>query len=125
MTSDSSHFETLIKLVLPEEIFEYFKITNILIKQEDIHVYLDELANHPVGYENDRLTSKGFHSAITIQDFPIRDKPLYLHIRRRRWTVESSGEIISREWHTVSEGTRLTKGFATFLKGLFGQLPDK
>jgi aspartyl/asparaginyl-tRNA synthetase len=122
----SPYFDTLIKLVLPEEIFNYFKIIEIVQSpQGEVHVHLDELDNKPPGYEQEKLISKGFHTPITIQDFPLRDKPLYLHIRRRRWTVESTGNIISREWQTVAEGTRLTKGFATFLKGLFRQLPDK
>lgn len=31
------------------------------------------------------LLSKGFLLGITIQDFPIRDKRVFLHIKRRRW----------------------------------------
>lgn len=62
---------------------------------------------------------------VAIQDFPLRDKPMFLHIRRRRWLVESSGQVISRNWTTVAKGTRMTNGFAAFLKGLFGQLPDQ
>jgi len=50
---------------------------------------------------------------------------MFLHIRRRRWLVESTGEVIGRDWDTVAKGTRMAKGFAAFLKGLFGQLPDQ
>jgi len=32
----------------------------------------------------DKLESKGFHSKIVIQDFPIRNKAVYLHVLRRR-----------------------------------------
>lgn len=52
-------------------------------------------------------------------------RALFLHVRRRKWQVESSGHIISREWDITSKGARYTKGFAAFLKELFGQLPDK
>ena len=50
---------------------------------------------------------------------------MFLHVRRRRWLVESSGNTISRDWDTVAKGTRYTKDFATFLKGVFGQLPNQ
>ncbi|WP_425436640.1 ISAon1 family transposase N-terminal region protein, partial [Mangrovibacterium marinum] len=57
--------------------------------------------------------------------FPLRDKPLFLHIRRRRWLVESTELVVSRNWNTVAQGTRMTSGFATFLKGILGFIPDQ
>lgn len=50
---------------------------------------------------------------------------VYLHVRKRKWLVNSSGQIISRDWDLVAKGARSTKGFASFLKELFGQLPDQ
>jgi len=50
---------------------------------------------------------------------------MFLHVRRRRWLIESSGQVISRDWDTVAKGTRLTKDFAIFLKGILGRLPNK
>ena len=118
MSEEKNQYLELIKLFLPAEIFEYFELIKLEVKEDEIHAYLDEENNPPSGYDSEKLTSKGFHSNITIQDFPIRDKPLFLHVRRRRWLIESSGEVISRDWNTVAKGTRLTKDFATFLKGL-------
>ena len=74
---------------------------------------------------SEKVSSKGFHSEVVIQDFPIRDKKVFLHVRRRRWLVESTNKIVSRDWNTVAKGTRLTGEFAAFLKGLFGYLPNK
>jgi hypothetical protein len=125
MTLQNDHYFGLIKLILPEELFDYFELTNFEVQDKQVHVYLEEVDVKPAGYEKDKLISKGFHAPITIQDFPLRDKPMFLHIRRRRWLVESSGEVISRNWTTVAKGTRMTKGFAAFLKGLFGQLPHQ
>lgn len=115
----------VLSLLLPKEIFEYFEIKSIDTLDREVHIYLDEKNMPPEGYTQERLTSKGFHKTSTIQDFPIRDKATYLHVRRRRWMVESSGKLISRDWDTVAKGTHLTKGFATFLKGVLGQLPYK
>lgn len=125
MSTNNKQYLALIKLLLPEELFNYFDLIHLEIIDNEVHAYLDEEDIKPEEYKNEKLTSKGFHSAITIQDFPIRDKPLFLHIRRRRWIIESTGQVVSRNWDTVAKGTRLTKEFATFLKGLLGQLPDQ
>jgi len=125
MTLPTNHYQELIKLLLPEELFEYFAIVNIKVLGKEVHVYLDEKAIKPDGYELVKLVSKGFHPASIVQDFPLRDKAMFLHIRRRRWFSESTGKVVERDWETVSKGTRYTKSFAVFLKGLFGQIPDK
>jgi transposase len=115
----------LIRLILPEEVFEYFEILKIETEAKQVDIYLDEKLLKPDGYELVKLTSKGFHKTAVIQDFPLRDKTVFLHVRRRRWFSEATGKTVEREWETVAEGTRLTKGFATFLKGLLGQFPHK
>ena len=124
MNKDEEQLMQLAALILPEEIFEFFDIVNIESNQSQVDIYLDEKPDKPEGYELVRLTSKGFHSPIIIQDFPLRDKALFLHVRRRRWFSESTSKTVERDWESVAKGTRLTKGFASFLKGLFGQLPD-
>ena len=125
MSTNNDHYLALIKLLLPKELFDYFDLIHLEITDNEVHAYLDEEDIKPEEYKKEKLTSKGFHSTIIIQDFPIRDKPLFLHIRRRRWLVESTEKVVSRNWDTVAKGTRLTKEFATFLKGLLGQLPDQ
>lgn len=120
MSFNTDQYRTLIQLVLPKEVFDYFNLLKLEVEGNEIHAYLDEQNIVPDGYEKEKLISKGFHSSITIQDFPIRDKPLFLHVRRRRWQVESTGAVISRDWDTIAKGTRLTKDFATFLKGILG-----
>lgn len=124
MLSDNEHFNSLIKLLLPAEIFEYFEIVQLDVNEKEVNVHLDEQDIKPEEYKDEKLTSKGFHTTALIQDFPLRDKAVFLHVRRRRWLVESTNKVISRDWDTVAKGTRFTKDFAAFLKGVFGQLPD-
>lgn len=112
------------KYILPEEIFRYFEITKIEEQGKELHIYLDENRIVPDGYSSYKLTSKGFHSESIIKDYPIRNKACMLHVRRRRWLIEETGKVISREWNLTAEGTRYTQGFATFLKRLIGYLPD-
>jgi hypothetical protein len=124
MKESKDYLIQLAELILPEEIFDFFDIIRIESTDKQVDIYLDEKYEKPEGYELVKLISKGFHSSICIQDFPLRDKALYLHVRRRRWYSESIGKTVERDWESVAKGTRLTRGFATFLKGLFGQLPD-
>jgi hypothetical protein len=39
--------------------------------------------------------------------------------------VSPQKKLVERDWNTVAKGTRLTKEFATFLKGAFGYLPSQ
>ena len=64
-----------------------------------------------------KLVSKGFHEAIRVQDFPIRDKACYLIIRRIKWLDETTGRIVNNKWNIAAKGTRMTKELASFLKG--------
>jgi hypothetical protein len=125
MSEQESQYRELIRLLLPEELFDYFDVINLIVEDRTVHVYLDEIDNKPEIYSKEKLTSKGFHPEVVIQDFPIRKKAVFLHVRRRRWLVESTGELVSNSWDLTAEGTRYTKSFADFLKGLFGQLPNK
>ncbi len=120
----NKHHEELVKLILPQEIFEYFEITNINVSDDTLRVYLDEQDIKPKIHAKHKLTSKGFHSEVVIQDFPLREKAVFLHIRRRRWLIEDTGKVVSRDWSSVAKGTRYTKSFADFLKDVFGQLPN-
>jgi hypothetical protein len=114
----------LARYILPEEIFHYFTLIQIKEEGNNLHFYLEELNVLPEEYSALDMESKGFHKERVIKDFPLRDKALYLHVRRRRWLNISTGEVVSRDWNLVAEGTHYTQGFASFLKGLIGYLPD-
>lgn len=106
----------LLKLILPELIVEHFALVDTKIEHEKMHLFFEEKNIPPKEYNNRQLISKGFLKEITIQDFPLRGKFVYLHIKRRRWTDKLSHEIIQRDWNIVAQGTRMTHEFADFLK---------
>lgn len=124
MSSNNDQFNSLIKLLLPEELFEYFEIVHVIDDGQAVNIHLDELNRATNSYKQAELITKGFHKSASVQDFPIRDKACFLHIRRRRWQLKSTGEMVSRDWSLVANGTRYTKGFATFLKDAFGFTSD-
>lgn len=106
-------------LLLPTGMLEYFEITEVKENGNSVDIYLTELNIIPSEYKNDKLQSKGFYEEITINDFPIRGKRLLLHIKRRKWLNESTGDIVNRDWELVAKGTRMTQEFASFLKELY------
>jgi transposase len=112
--------EDLLKAILPTEVFEYFDIVKVDIDDKTIDIYLDELNLPPEQHQKEKINSKGFTEAVIIQDFPLRNKAVYLHVRRRKWQIESSGKIVSKTWDLTKKGSRYTKDFATFLKGILG-----
>ena len=59
MLSDNDHFNSLIKLLLPGEIFEYFDIVHVDAGEKEVHIHLDEKSIKPEGYELVKLISKG------------------------------------------------------------------
>ena len=106
----------LLKLILPEFLVEHFDLVNSVIEEEKMHLFFEERNSVP-NKDNERIVvSKGFLNEVTIQDFPLRGKLVYLHIKRRRWTDKNTNEIIQRDWNLVAQGTRMTLEFAAFLK---------
>ena len=71
---------------------------------ETMTIYLDEQNLPPLSSSTlaHSLESKGFLPAVEIRDFPIRDNTFEL----------------------TANGTRHSKEFTSFLKGLLGEMPD-
>ena len=116
----SNSYETLVRMILPEGILEYFELSHVSQSPGGLNIYLEEKNLPPVGYEKAQLESKGFLPETSIQDFPIRGHKVALCIKRRRWEVKETGVIITRDWDLVRKGARMTTEFGTFLKGIFG-----
>jgi transposase len=109
-------YKSLIELILPNSIEDYFELVGVDKSNDTIDIYLKELNKTPAEFTTNKLTSKGFFDEVTIQDFPIRGLQVYLHITRRRWMNEDTGKVVFRDWDLVAQGTRITKDFAAFLK---------
>jgi len=106
--------DDLLRLFLPTWLFDYFELEKFTQEADRIDVYLGEQKQIPTS--RDPHISHGFTDYSIIQDFPIKGKAVYLHLRRRKWLNQSTGEIITRKFEVAYEGTRLTKDFVAFLK---------
>lgn len=114
---------TLLDFVLPQGVKHYFELITHKSDEENLHLYLEEQNIIPEEYKSDKLESKGFYNEVTLQDFPLRGRNVYLHIKRRRWLNHTTGNVVCRDWTLVAQGTRITKDFAAFLKEI-GRYPS-
>ena len=107
---------------LPAGLLAHFTITTLLelgdVKDKTMffEIHLEE-NNEILGVYNSALyESKGF-TEVTLQDFPIRGKAVYLKIKRRRWRLKTDpAKIIRNDFHFVAEGAGFTRELSDFLK---------
>lgn len=111
--------EEILRFFLPETICDYFEVSRLedYAAEKRLDIYMYERKIIPREYAESILISYGFTDYSVLQDFPIKGKAVYLHLRRRKWQNKSSGEIVTRNWDFAFNGTRLTESFASFLKG--------
>jgi transposase len=110
----------LASLLFPEGLLDLFEIKKISTKQDKIHFYLEEKNELPTQFKQEPAVSKGFLDEVIIEDFPLRGKSVFLHVKRRRWTLKDSGKIVKRDWSLAAKGTKMTAEFADFLKDIIG-----
>lgn len=115
----------LLSQFLPSGLLDHFTIIDfqllgdVQLKQLYFKIELEE-KNELLGYDKTQYESKGFIE-VTLQDFPIRGKAVYLKIRRRRWRhKERPEEIVKNDFSYLTEGGGFTKELSDFLKGTGG-----
>lgn len=129
----ASIYEAIARLMLPENILDTFEVvrveeekTGIIeetgLEKRIIHMHLDERDLRDEAWHD--LQPNGFTEARKINDFPVRDRKVVLHVRRRRWLDDDGRSVILNQDGIVAEGTSYSREFADVLKKIFGCLPD-
>ena len=110
--------DQLLRAILPDVLIDNFDIVSIDKSAERLVIYLDEKkVQLPEDKYNPDIISYGFGEYRVIQDYPIRGRATYLHVRKRKWLDKSSNEIFSYDWDLSEyDGTRLNAEFVSFLK---------
>jgi hypothetical protein len=110
----------LFQLILPEDIALFFDLVDVreeaVTDRRELHLYLDEKPVVPTGYKSTDLSPNGFYESGSIQDFPIRDRRVDLHVRRRRWLDNSTDKSVSKDWDLVARGTPPLERVCGFFK---------
>lgn len=110
--------EELLRAILPDVLIDNFDIDHyqktdtrfdIWLDEKKVQLREDKYNNHVIAY--------GFGEYHVIQDFPIRGRATYLHVRKRKWLDQDTREIFSYEWDlSEHDRTRLNAEFVAFLK---------
>ena len=116
---------SLAYVVLPPSILDWFDVVKIEddyvpasgkeVFNGTVHIYLDERDNRTP--EMSGLRPNGYTEPTVVSDFPIRDRKVKLHIRRRRWLDNERHNVLICGYPLAAEGTRISEEFASFLKG--------
>ncbi len=109
----------LLRAILPSVLVDNFDVVNFEKSKSSFEIWLDEKKVLMLeDRSNSEIISYGFGAYKRIQDFPLRGRATFLHIRKRKWLDKSTGEIFSYGWDLSEyERTTLNSEFVSFLKG--------
>lgn len=110
--------DDILSFFLPPIICKYFEVVRMEDnnREERLDIWFDERKLLPAELDRGYYIAYGFTDYTEIQDFPIKGKAVWLHLRRRKWLNTSTRSITTRNWDFAFEGTSLSKDFALFLK---------
>lgn len=85
-----------------------------------LHLSLDEKDNRGGAHPDWRMN--GFSTEHKFEDYPIRDRRVVLHVRRRRWIGKDGHNQFTDMPLLYAKGTGYSDEFGAFLKESLGQL---
>ena len=127
MENKKALYKELLSLIAPGIISEKFELSSILEKTDTITLFFEEkkelIPEELLGKE---VVCDGFVNNVDLQSFPLKDKKVYLSIRRRRWK-EKGTQVPSycNQYELYNKGMKTTKEFGIFLKEELGLQPDE
>ena len=110
--------EDLLRAILPDVLMDNFDVVKFEKTDTRFDIWLDEKkVQMREDKRNSAIISYGFGEYRSIQDFPLRGRATYLHVRKRKWFDKGSGEVFSYGWELSEyDETRLNAEFFAFLK---------
>lgn len=116
----------IISFFLPDGMIDWFEVVKIVedpntgkaqadvLYNSVLNIYLDERDNR----EGEQLSLKpnGFTEPTVIKDYPIRNRKVLLHVRRRRYLDADGRNIILNQYPLTADGTKVSVEFGLFFK---------
>ena len=124
--------EFIISFFLPDGMIDWFEVVKITEESNSgeakvdvlfdsiLNIYLDERDNREG--EQPGLKPNGFTEPTVIKDYPIRNRKVLLHVRRRRYQDADGRNIILNHYPLTADGTKVTVEFGAFFKDGDGHL---
>ena len=116
----------LISFFLPEGMTDWFDVVRVteeantgtaqadILYNSVLNIYLDERDNREGGQLG--LKPNGFTEPTVIKDYPIRNRKVLLHVRRRRYLDTDGRNIILNRYPLAADGTKVSVEFGLFFK---------
>ncbi len=123
----------IISFFLPDGMIDWFEVVNMTEENNPgttiadklynriLNIYLDERDNR--SEDQMGLKPNGFTEATVIKDYPIRNRKVLLHVRRRRYLDADGRNIILNQYPLNTEGTKVSVEYGLFLKMTMDSLP--
>lgn len=105
-------------MFLPQGLGELFEMVKFERTEHSYDIWLDEKNERSEeDRHNPHIVGRGYTDYVVIQDYPLRGRPVYLHMRKNKWWNKLTNEIFSYNLELPNEdGTRLSAEFVAFLK---------
>ena len=105
-------------MFLPQGLEDLFEMVDFECTDKAYDIWLDEKKERSKeDRRNTDIVAKGYTDYVVIQDYPLRGRPVFLHMRKNKWLNKLTGEIFSYDLELPNEdGTRLSAEFVAFLK---------
>jgi hypothetical protein len=118
-------YKELLNLIAPKEIIDNFKLVGIAESTTSITLYFEELEEKiPEELQGKEVVLDGYLNKLELQTFPLKDKTVYIAVRRRRWKEKGINEkSYSNNYDLHFEGMKTTREFGAFLKEELGLQP--
>src|SRR5690625_3283117 len=114
----------LLRLLVPEEILEFFEISGVRESEQSIELELRVRKEiNPEALNGNDVVLDGFCNPIELQSFPLKGKATYIKLFRRRWKPRGQAKHSTNSYDFAQPGTKATRAFGAFLKGSFGLTP--
>jgi hypothetical protein len=115
--SDSVLLSHVLSVLIPESLLS-FNLVSVKEHSTYIEFRLEDSADRVLEALQDSQTVvlDGFCNPIELQSFPLKGKPVYFKIYRRRWKESGSNQHYSHNSDLHPSGVKATHEFASFLK---------
>lgn len=105
-------------MFLPAGLDELFEMVSLERTDQAYGIWLDEKKQlSDEDFRNPNIVARGYTDYVIIQDYPLRGRPVYLHMRKNKWWDKKTNGIFSYNLDLPNEeGTRLIAEFVAFFK---------
>src|SRR5690625_5551301 len=111
----------LLRLLVPEEILEFFEISDVRESEQSIELELRERKElTPEALKGKDVVLDGFCNPIGLQSFPLKGKATYIKLFRRRWKPSGQGKHYTKRYDFALHSTSATRALCAFLTGSVG-----